>query len=319
MSAPERVAPWLLLLTACSFNEGGVAGDHDAAQIDAASADGAVADATVDAPPGTPDAMADATPEFDAPCVGDPLGFQPSNFTRCDLGASNPPVTYTVGTWTLDGDTGVLTSPAAATTNLVFVAIDQPSTGPLLSVFTFDDIDIPTTTVINVTGTHPVALVSLADIVVDGTLSVGANANASGPGGDLDALCGTGMGRGTLGVAADCGIDSNAVVLAGQGGGGGGFGTAGGNGGPVIDAGVAPAGGPLGGNTSLIPLRGGCAGGAGGNTGGGAGGGAGGGLQLVSATSISVSGTGRVTARGGNGIGSGGAGSAGGGGGSGGG
>jgi hypothetical protein len=317
---PERRAVVALLLTACSFNEGGLPGDSDARppNADASQADASTAaDANdIDTGPGDPDAnvdaMPDAMPDFDAACVGDPLGFQPSNFTRCDIATSNGAQMFAIpGTWTLSTDDGQLSSPTSDST-VTFALVPQ-SGGPELMVVAFDNFDVPGTVTLNITGARPLAIVSLADIGVSGTLSVGAVTTTSGPGGDVNALCGGNLGRGADGVVENNSNDDPG----GTGGGGGGFGTVGGLGGPVLTN--QPAGGPAGGNTTLVPLRGGCRGGTGGNTGGGLPGGAGGALQLVAVDDITISAGGRVTARGGGGRGSTGASSAGGGGGAGGG
>jgi hypothetical protein len=125
---------------------------------------------------------------------------------------------------------------------------------------------------INITGPNPVAFYVSGNVLVDSGASIHADAAGStaGPGGN-SSLCGTSTGGNGSGS---------------RGGGGGGFGTAGGTGG-----GSGGAAGVVSTNTTLQPLRGGCAGGTAG-----ASLGAGGGSFQISASGTITIGTGTNTA-----------------------
>lgn len=131
---------------------------------------------------------------------------------------------------------------------------------------------------VSVVGDRALAIVSDGPVVLYGHFSLSANLDENGPGAVLD-------------CAGESGTASGGSK---SGSGGGGFGGAGGNGG-AADAFAGGAGSPTVGTAALEPLRGGCPGG---HSAGGSynedpifrdPGGGGGALQLVSATSITLS------------------------------
>lgn len=264
---------------------GGCAFDHSG--LDMNDGGGASVDAPADLDSGalSPDGSGEIPP--DASCVGDPIGFEPSNFSRCALVGPNDSPVLDSGAFTLDSTTGALTPPAGPIVMLEVSSVAQPG-GQVLNLVTVSGLTIDTATTLRITGGRPTALVSLGDMTIDGTISVSADGAASGPSGGV----GCGNSTGANGV-----VEIAMGGEAGTGAGGGGFGAIGGAGGPVDS--TQPGGGALRGNAALVPLRGGCPGGTGGNSGGGAPGGAGGGLQLVAAGTMTVGGT--VAAAGGGG------------------
>jgi len=133
------------------------------------------------------------------------------------------------------------------------------------------------------TNDHAVVLFAATTITVEGTLDLGANNAARGPGGNNGGQNATAVPcRGSAGKAFAVGF--------GEGGGGGGGETAGGNGAPSNQT-TFGSGGSQCSQPSAIPLRGGNGGGAGGFDGslrGGAGGGGGGALALVAMLGITI-------------------------------
>jgi hypothetical protein len=124
-------------------------------------------------------------------CLGEGLGFVPSNFAKCDVVGPNPARTFGLpGVWTL-GTEGILVPPTGPNEELQVAVVNQGD-GLLLTVIAFADLDIPSTVTLAIGGDRPVALVSLADIDVAGTVSAAATSTdagvTSGPGGDLDIL-----------------------------------------------------------------------------------------------------------------------------------
>lgn len=156
-----------------------------------------------------------------------------------------------------------------------------------VAVFTMKSLHVRN---VAVGGDHAIALVAAGPIVIDGVIDLrGAPVCAGpsgGPGGDDGGLAGT----------ADGAAGGN-----NKGGGGGGHGGKGGAGGGNSNSGGMPRG-----DDRISILAGGGAGGVGGGGGGGAGGGGGGALQLVSNTSIEITGTGAINAGGCGGSGGGG-------------
>ncbi len=336
-----RSLSWLavaLLCAACSFNKGGFSDPDDAAVPPPPDADPNTADASADtpdadpnapdappgtpdaapipdAPPGTPDAapIPDAAPPPDAPCAGSTIPFDPSNFNRCDILASVASWDVPPGeTWGIDTDSGQLFRPGGpvggeATDSVLF---DQPG-GPQIRIFSVGGINVQSGASLGFIGTRPAAVVSYTDITVDGLIWAGAEGAIHGAGGGNDVVCGA--GRGVNGVLQTTSVPRDG----GSGGSGGGYGEPAGKGAKVEDSsGSTTVEGIENGNTTIVPLRGGCRGGKGGLPTGGLGGGGGGGLQLVAAGTIGVNGA--VAANGGGGRGVSGSNSGGGGGGSGG-
>ncbi|MGD8862676.1 MAG: C-type lectin domain-containing protein [Myxococcales bacterium] len=146
---------------------------------------------------------------------------------------------------------------------------------------------------LRLTGTRPVILAVYGDAFVDGLIDASAAGATPGPGADVD--CATAPAAGSAGSGSD----------GAGGGGGGGFGSPGAAGGGSGSDGAAVAGGSGGGtvgDSSLIPLRGGCSGASGGLGDGDAaapGGGGGGAVQLSAAGRLEVDG--RIAAVGGGG------------------
>lgn len=267
------------VLGGCAFDHSGIAMyDGGASSIDASVDD----TSTRDARPSDAD-----VPRPDASCVGDPIGFEPSNFSRCSLVGPNASRVLSSGTFIFDSTTGALTPPVGPVVLLEVSSVSQAG-GQVLNLVTVSSLTIEASATLRITGGRPTALVSLGDMTIDGAISVSATGTTSGPAGGVG--CGTSTG-------ANGGVGTAMGGEAGTGGGGGGFGAVGGAGGPV-DTAQPPGGGPRG-NATLVPLRGGCPGGTGGNSGGGAPGGGGGALQLVAAGTVSIGGT--VAAAGGGG------------------
>jgi hypothetical protein len=231
------------------------------------------------------------------------LPFQPSNFTRCDLPAAGTAISVPSSSVAALDATAKTLQVDAAPVAISTVVVTQPS-GPDLLVVVADSVSIAGQ--LRVTGSRPVAIVALSSFAVAGVINVGASATASGPGANVSACGSVPSGMTQVIGNGDSG---------GSGGGGGGFARAGAIGARVPTGGNDTNGGPMNGNTSLIPLRGGCRGGNGGFANG-TGGGGGGAIQLVAGASLVIEGL--VTSPGGGGTGTDVGGGGGGGGGSGG-
>lgn len=279
----------------CSFNEGGVTfGDGGPGGPDSGQEDGTV----VPDGQGTPDARVDAlsTPDAfvaDAPCPGDLLPFTPSNVGRCGMADPAGDLVIGVGDWELDTDSGQLYNNTTLLTPPSMVV--SQNGGPDVRVVSVDS--WTQSGDVYVVGSLPLVIISFGNVTLDGYLVAWSDYASPGPGGGIDAYCG-----GATGVAGSTQLAFNSMT-GGSGGGGGGYGGPGGGGakvnaadGPVI----AAAGGTATGNTSLVPLRGGCNGGPGGN-GGGPGGGGGGAIQVYAAGTLSMTFQSAVSARGGGG------------------
>lgn len=173
-----------------------------------------------------------------------------------------------------DGSATVTVPNAGVGTNRVFIVKSLAITGTVV-----------------VTGTAGLIIVSDGDVGIAATLDVSANAGANGPGG----------GSGSC----DGGWSTTASSAFSGGGGGGGNGDVGGVGGVGDGTSAGGTGGPTLSDQALDPLRGGCQGGRATETtstcrsGRGGGGGA---VQLVSRSSISITGSGTIDASGGGGV-----------------
>lgn len=159
--------------------------------------------------------------------------------------------------------------------------IDFENRGGKIGVFKFAKLTLGTGT-IKVTGTVPIALVSLSTINIAATIDLQGNCMSrnSGPGGSDGGTRlsdGYGPGAGGFGV----GSDNNCY-----GGGGAGYGGMGGRGGSAI---LDNRGGKYGADT-IPTLVGGSGGGGGGGNMGGDGGGGGGAIQLVAQRRITITG-----------------------------
>jgi hypothetical protein len=220
-----------------------------------------------------------------------PFPFVPSNVAINDIPTpSSGKVTFDCGTTVIDtGSSGVpsVTNYCPTAPRFGSASITQPG-GLSTVVLAFEDLEVAGGSTLSIVGVRPAIIVSMRDILVLGTISVSAGAQAcagNGAGGN---------GGGTLYKS---------------GGGGGGFVTAGAAGGAAAVA--AGTGGVVNMGTQL---RGGCPGGLGGGNGQrlASGGGA---LQLVARQTLTIAGIvtapgaggeGGATAEGGNGGGSGG-------------
>jgi hypothetical protein len=189
----------------------------------------------------------------------------------------------------LDPDSGVY-----------FVTQVQGTDLPDLGLFGMRSLTVPAGVTVVGIGSHGLVLAASGAIRVEGTLSVagggapwrdGPGAGGGAGGGASPPARGTGLGGGRVGR------DGGMPAVTSTGGGGAGFGGAGGAGGAVAAL-IGGPGGAVYGENVIEPLRGGSGGGAGGATAGnaGAGGHGGGALEVVSATSIDV--TGAITAGG---------------------
>lgn len=279
----------LLTLAGCAFDRsgvqasGGVQPDAEVVTIDASvDADPTMPDGTpVDADPGTPDAEPCVT--WAALNVDDP----------CDPAIGEPgTLTLTGGRNRYDTDTGILTGMGGSTSIPSSVLIAQPG-GPEVRALVLASLDVPVGTGLIVSGSRPLIAIVFGDASVAGAIDVSATLDGTGAistpgaGGDDPGECGNGAG--------DVGNDSTGTGGAG-GGGGGAFGGDAGDGGDGNgnNSGGKGGKGSANGNTSIVPLRGGCGGGDGGNTlaGNGArGGSGGGGFELTARGTITVTGT----------------------------
>ena len=225
--------------------------------------------------------------------------------------------------WILNTETGNLYEPVYAAPDIQIRAAGEgvlegigfevvTNAGPTpLAIVTMETLDIEFGGILHAVGRHPLVLVTNADTNIEGELSVASSWGFQGAGGALGGLPPALGGEGP-GGASGGNLPPKGEVPGGGGGGGGTFGGPGGTGSSPIRGGGGLPGTPYG-SVKLEPLLAGSGGAAGSSSAsGGAGGGA---LQLVSRTSIVVSG--RLDA-GGSGAQTGGGGSAGAGGGSGG-
>ncbi|MDX2090605.1 MAG: hypothetical protein SFX73_22285 [Kofleriaceae bacterium] len=188
------------------------------------------------------------------------------------------------GQATIDTDAGSVTDQSGARSPLTSTV----TTGVPVGIFVIKVKAFTTGGSITVQGSRALAIVASGDVTIGHNLSVSARNEVNGPGAlPNDTTC--------TGKAPSAGNNEGKA-----GGGGGGFGTAGGRGGnggsPSVNGGN---GGGAAGTVELTPLRGGCPGGntnpATANYFPGAGGGA---IQVVSATSITVTQNGSISANG---------------------
>jgi hypothetical protein len=176
---------------------------------------------------------------------------------------------------TIDTDTGIVTDANGNKIPVSAVLIPQTG-GPGIQVFEGSSFTINGATVV---GSNAMAIASYGDVEITALLQLGANLFTPGPGA-------------TIGDAVCQGADQNVVC---ESAGGGASGYEGGNGGTDFQGNVAAAGGF--GLSAVTPLTGGCSGGGVGGAGvGGAGGGA---LEIVSNSSVLV--TGMISLGGGGG------------------
>ena len=197
------------------------------------------------------------------------VDVEPSNGLAgyLDMTDDAPAVSLSNGA-VIDTDAGTITDGDGAKIDVPDFQIAAPTGGVAIRVFAVKSLQLGDATI---AGIRAIAVVSDGDIVVGGHVRIRAGSSTEG-------ACVGGFG----------GQDDPGTFQADAGGGGGGFGGSGGDGGDAI-AGDASAGGGQGGspigNSSLVPLRGGCAGGGLVDDLGASGGGA---IQLVSRTSIRI-------------------------------
>jgi hypothetical protein len=191
---------------------------------------------------------------------------------------------------------------------IAFEADSQGGSDPGLGVFSLAGLTVPSATTLRGTGANALVLLVDGDVVIDGLVTVAAQANSAGPGGYPGGAPGV-QGGGTCGGLLGTGTAVGAGCSSGSGGAG--HPVQGGQGGlsscAAPDNHVGGLGGPgTCGTPALIPLLGG-SGGAGGSvipnfgSNPGPGGGGGGALQISAAGTITVSATGRIDAGGGGG------------------
>jgi hypothetical protein len=200
----------------------------------------------------------------------------PSNglAAQLDLTPEAPAIVFT-GASTINTTTGVVFN--GGTT----IAVPNELVGGM-RVFRFKTLEVQQT--LKVSGTASLAIVVDGDVTIAGLIDVSADGTTSGPGRIVGGACAGGKSQNS-----------------GGGGGGGRFddGASGGSG----NGNPGGLGGTSQRDLDLVPLVGGCAGGGWGTitVPGVPGGGGGGAIQIVSRTSISIRGTGRIDASGGGG------------------
>ncbi len=233
----------------------------------------------------SPDKIPDASDDASGCPNPTALMFSPSNFGICDLQVDPPLIELTASSTTLDTDAATLGGEA------IGIILEQTG-GPEIALFATREFTLAEGNFLNIVGSRPAVIVSLADMTIDGFIIATGNGPSHGSGGNSDGTCLEGLGAD--GIMEDDDTDG--------GGGGGGFAFAGGGGGGLLLS-AAPggagggttgkaynaAGGTENGSGLLAPLRGGCPGGVGGGNRGGVGGGAGGAIQLVAAGTITLS------------------------------
>lgn len=200
---------------------------------------------------------------------------------------ASPPDVILEGPATLDPMTGVIFDGGRSVDVPTFVSTDG------IRVFVVNSLTVQgaLTVTPNANLSHPIAIVSRADIVIRGVVDVSASHDLAGPGGWPGTDPQHAQGASCIGRPIFGGPPS-------PGGGGGGAAFAGAAGGAInmVAGGVPGVAQP-----TMDPLNGGCAGGAILAVGEAYGGGGGGGLQLASRTEIRLEGNGAIDASGGGG------------------
>ena len=252
---------------------------------DASSFLDASPDGTIDAPP---DARPDARPalSFDVAHVPDDRQFP--GFDTLTLGTA----TIDTSALTVDGQ-----DYPQANAGIFFESVPQEGGGPELAVLHLGKLDLTGGTV-TVTGSRPLVVIALDEILINGELAGTANLQTPGPGG---ALPGEGEQSGAGGDGSNNDTNDDG------GGGGAGHATAGARGGHGDCGGcdLGGAGGQAYGDQGQTRLFGGSGGGTAGNScssraPGGAGGGA---IQLTAGVRIEIGGDGSIHVGGGGGAG----------------
>jgi hypothetical protein len=235
-------------------------------------------------------------PGIPAAC-GASFGYTPSNFAP---GSYTPPTTgttincNTTYSSTTHAFTGWCTGQTAPT---IYPSVAQ-SGGPTIDILAFSGLTLNSGNTLTLTGSNPIILAVYGNAAISGVID--ASAQGTTPGAGATACAVGASGGGAAGPAYTAGVDAGAA-----GGGGGGLAVAGGYGdtssfpgGTVAVAGTninMAAGGGAHGNSTAVPLVGGCPGGTGAagtaSDPGGAAGVGGGGVQLSVAGTLSGTGT----------------------------
>jgi hypothetical protein len=184
---------------------------------------------------------------------------------------SASPLVVSAGS-TIDTDLGVIINGAGVPLVPPGVLLNAPAGGVAVRVLFGSTVILAD---VSVKGNAALAIISAADVLIEGRVDLSATQAQNGPGAvDTDESC-----KGKLGFGN--GLDG----FSSSGAGGGGFGTAGAKGGDVGTTFLGGDGGTSVGDETLRPLRGGCRGGGSGTQ---ANGGAGGAIQIFSRTRIAI-------------------------------
>jgi hypothetical protein len=182
-----------------------------------------------------------------------PFGYAPSNFTATTYVGNVPATGTTVNcnmTYTSPGASGVSTW-CGGTGPYVVPNVAQ-SGGPKVDVLVFNSLTVASGFTLTVTGANPVVFAVYGDASISGTINASASGSKPGAGGNNATYCGT---------APQDSLDAQF-----GGGGGGGRAVAGGKGDQGNQAtGSFDNGGTASGNSTAVPLLGGCSGEIGGN------------------------------------------------------
>jgi hypothetical protein len=237
---------------------------------------------------------------------GDGIGLDAADYTTLANanGVFHPSTSVVFNTDTLQISGGFV---GTGTT----VSADVGSGAYQIAVFAFTDFDLDAGVIITATGSKPLALLSLSDMTVAGTIDVSATGD-----GDIfnsgEWIAGPGGGNGGIGnmastphdgtPAAGAPLSSVGRWLVNGAGTGGGYGGAGGKG-DVMGTNVGPGGVAF--AALSLGIQGGSGGGTAGDTLSGAyragGGGGGGGIELGASSTLTIAATGQVLANGGDG------------------
>jgi hypothetical protein len=204
----------------------------------------------------------------------------------------------------INTDDGTINGSLVVTAQWVSQGTDERD----ILVLSFTNITVPQTATVNVSGSHPLALIACADVEINGLINVSANQQRGGPGG-YDGGDGNANdtwaedGDGYDGGGGGAGFRETSQPYCHTPGGGGGFGRTGGDGGDSDASGYTPRqggdGGAENGTVELVPLVGGSGGGGGaGRVNGAFGGGGGGAIQITAGGSVRIGSTGGIRASG---------------------
>jgi hypothetical protein len=242
---------------------------------------------------------------------GGSIGLDPLDYQSLALsnGAFDPAATVII-------DTDSLTISGGFTGTGTTVSADTGFGSYSIAVFAFTDFELDALVSIQTVGSRPLAILSLGDLEVSGTIDVSARLGTGHPDYNEELIAGPGGGNGGLGNTTNVGTQQNGFTAAGAptssrgtwvnngGGGGGAFGGNGGRGENNSGGATGPFGTAF---ASLATLSAGIQGGSGGATAGGGsafylggGGGGGGGIELGADGTVAITVTGQVLANGGD-------------------